>query len=605
MPAQKSRSTHPVLSRWPLSLLLASVTSVSCQPTNQVATTVLTGGKIYTLDAAHTQATALALQGRTILYVGNDFGARAYVGDETVEWDLAGQVVLPGFHDAHAHLIWSAADLLNVDLFETSTVEELQAAIKQWADAHPDAEWIQGGGWNLADFEGDLNAGVVDAVESERPALLYSSDGHSALVNSRALALANITAETEDPEDGRIERDEDGNPTGLLQESAMDLVAELAPGYPTEQLAEGLTNGQLEANSVGITTTVDASVEDWIMEGYAVADEAGLLTVRVHGAGLVHPGDPDNLSRLNSMRQRRTSDRLMLDQAKFFIDGVIETQTAYMIRPYEDGSNGTPNFSDAELKAAALELDAAGYQLHAHTIGDGAVRQFLDALEAVEQANGVQDRRPMLSHIEVVDPADMPRFAALGAYANAQMLWAYPDPYITDLTWPVIGEQRSENLYPFGALVEAGATLVAGSDWSVSTMNPWEAIEVAVSRQDPYESGGEVLTPQHTVERLTAIRAYTSEGAKATRTEATLGTLEVGKWADFIVLDRNPFEIPVVELSDVQVLQTWLDGQVVYDAERMRAQLIKVHAPARPRTHGDDGCLRAPRGQLPRNERTR
>lgn len=592
-PSQTRPKSSRLLS---LTLLVVSGGALSCTPPSQVATTVLTGGQIYTLDASHRRVTALALQDRTIVYVGDDAGAQQYVGSDTQVVALAGKVLMPGFHDAHAHLIWSAADLLNVDLFETSTVPELQAAIRSWASAHPDAEWIQGGGWNLADFDGLLDASVVDEAVSDRPALLYSSDGHSALVNTKALQLAHITADTEDPEDGIIERDEDGNPTGILQEAAMDLVEELAPNYPAEQLAEGLANGQLEANSFGITTTVDASVVDWIMEGYAVADEAGQLTVRVHGAGLVEPGDATAVSQLIALRERRSSDRLVLDQAKFFVDGVIETQTAYMIKPYQDGTNGTPNFSDAELKAALIAVDAAGFQLHAHTIGDGAVRQFLDGLEAVEEANGIRDRRPMLSHIEVVDPADMPRFAALGAYANAQMLWAYPDPYITDLTWPVIGEQRSEYLYPFGGLLEAGATLVAGSDWSVSTMNPWEAIEVAVTRQDPYEDEGEVLTPQHKIDLLTAIRAYTSEGAKATRTEAHLGTLEVGKWADFIVLDRNPFEIPAEELSDVQVLQTWLDGQRVYDADTMRLKLQKASgSKKRARAHGDDGCVRTQR----------
>jgi len=553
-------------------------------PDEGPATLVLSSGRIYTMDDAGTAAEAMAVRDGEIVYVGNDAGLEPYVGPETQVIDLAGGVVMPGFHDAHTHLIWSGADLLNVDLFSATTVEDLQEAVLTWANAHPDAEWVQGGGWDLSAFDGLLHKSQLDSVVSDRPVFLYAADGHSAFVNSLALELAGITVDTPDPEDGIIERDETGEPTGILLEAAMELVEVLLPSYPESQIDEGLMNGLLEANGFGITTLIDASVEDWMLDGYARAEAAGALTVRVHGAVEVVPGDPDNLSHIEALRDGYASDRIGVDAAKFFLDGILESQTAAMLEPYTDGTNGILNFSEEELWSAALELDAAGFQLHAHTIGDGAVRQFLDAVEEVARVNGSRDRRPLLAHLEVIDPDDIPRFAALGAYADFQPLWAYPDPYITELTWPVIGEERSEWLYPMGAVLEAGGTLVAGSDWSVSSMNPFEAIEVAVTRQDPWIDGGDVLTPQHRIDRTAALRAYTSEGAKASFSDALLGSLEVGKRADFIRLDRDPFTIDAYELSDVQVQETWLDGDRIFvrtGAEPEKPRARRAHT---------DGC---------------
>lgn len=562
-------------------LFFLSCLGVSCGgPQNEPSTLILRSGIIHTMDEAGTTVEAMAIRDQQIVYVGDNEGSTAFEGEGTEVIELAGKVVLPGFHDAHTHPIWSGADLLNVDLFETTTVEELQDAVKAWADDHPEAEWVLGGGWNMSDFDGLLNKVQLDEVVPDRPVLLYSSDGHTAFVSSLALELAGIDRNTEDPEDGRIEHDEAGEPTGILQESAMDLVSDLAPQYPDAQWDEGLVNALVEANAYGITTVVDAYVWEEALAGYARAEAAGTLTVRVHGAALVEPGDPENTNRIEALRAKYTSDRVRVDAAKFFVDGIIEAQTAYMLEPYTDGSNAEPAFSDEELQSAAIALDAAGIQLHAHAIGDGAVRQFLDALEAVAAANGERDRRALLAHIEVVDPDDVPRFAELDAYADFQPLWAYPDEYIQDLTWPVIGEERSESLYPIGALHDAGATIVAGSDWSVSSMNPFEAIEVAVTRQDPWEDEGEVLTPQHRIDVMTALRAYTSSGAKASFSEETSGSLEVGKKADFILVDQDPLSVDSYALSDIVVLETWLDGERVYSVEdaRVSAQSRAAHA---------------------------
>jgi predicted amidohydrolase YtcJ len=551
------------------------------------ATLILRSGTIHTMDDAATIAEAMVVRDREIIYIGDDEGARAYAGRDVEVIDLAGRAVLPGFHDTHTHLIWSGTELLNVDLFAVTTVGALAEVVHAWASQHPEAPWVRGSGWNMADFEGRLSKSQLDAVVPDRPVFLYSSDGHTAFANSVALALAGIGSDTPDPRDGRIERDAAGNPTGVLQEAAMDLVAALLPPYPRAQIDEGLANALLMANGFGITTIVDASIRDWMMAGYARAHAAGTLTMRVHGAAWVEPGDLDAPGRLEALRTRYASERIMVGSAKFFVDGIIESKTAYMLEPYTDGTNGVPIFSDEELQGMAIALDAAGFQLHAHVIGDGATRQFLDAVEAVRAANGSRDRRPLLAHLEVVDPDDLPRFGALGAYASFQPLWAHPDAYIQDLTWPLIGEERSQYLYPIGALHAAGATIVAGSDWSVSSMNPFEAIEVAVTRQDPWQAGGKVLTPQHRVDLMTALRAYTSEGAKATFSEDRVGTLEAGKRADFIIVDRDPFAIPSSELAEVRVEETWLDGERVFDrADARQAARPSGARAASRRAHG-------------------
>lgn len=529
---------------------------------------VLRSGAIHTMDASGTIAEAMVVRDGEIVYVGRNEGTARYEGPQATILDLAGKVVLPGFHDAHTHLLLSGAELLSVDVSSATTVDELVEAVATWAAANPESEWVRGGGWSMSAFQGLLHKSQLDAVVPARPVFLWSIDGHTGFANSRALELAGIGAGTPDPEDGIIERDERGEPTGVLQEAAAYLVAELVPAYSDAQVDEGLARAQREASMLGITTIVEAQVDEpWLLEGYARAEADGRLLLRVHAALVVEPTDEGFVERLEAWRDEYESERVAIDTAKLFLDGIIESQTAYLLEPYVDGTDAAPIFTDAQLEAAALALDAAGFQLHAHAIGDGATRQFLDVIEAVRLAHGARDRRPILAHLELVDPSDFPRFAALGVYACFQPLWAYPDSYIQELTWPVIGPARSEHLYPLGGLHRAGASLVAGSDWSVSSMNPFEAIEVAITRQDPWTDDGLVLTPAHRIDLVTALRAYTSTAAETTFSEDRSGTLEEGKHADFIVVDRDPFEVPAYELSDVVVEQTWLGGALVFERD--------------------------------------
>jgi predicted amidohydrolase YtcJ len=545
---------RPPLSFVPPLLLLAA-----CQAP---ADLVVRDATVHTMDAASSVVTGFAARDGVLVYVGDSPGA--YIGPDTTVLTLDGAAVLPGFHDAHTHLLWSGADLLMVDLYSATDVASFQDTVATWAADHPDEAWVQGGGWDTSTFYGRIDRTTLDAVVTDRPAYVYSSDAHIGLASTLALAAAGITAATPDPADGTIERDANGEPTGVLLEGAMSLVDSLLPPYAEGTVDQGLRDAQSQANRFGLVSVVDAYVDTWMLDGYARAAARGELTVRVFGEVEVPPGSEGAAAEILDWANTYDTDRLVVAGAKLYLDGIIESQTAAMLEPYADGTNFTPYYTDADLQRLACELDAAGLQLHAHAIGDAAVRQFLDAVDALDVCNGPRDRRPLAAHIEVIDPDDIVRFAELGVYADFQPLWAYPDTYIEDLTEPVIGAERSEWLYPIGAVVDAGGTFVGGSDWSVTTQNPMPAIEVAVTRQSPWSDEGRVLTPQHLVDVETAIRAYTSEGAKASFSEDISGTLEVGKRADFIVLSDDPFAVDPHALSDVKVQQTWLDGARVY-----------------------------------------
>jgi predicted amidohydrolase YtcJ len=545
----------------------------------QAADIVLTGALVYTMEPSRPQADAIAIRAGRIVHVGSDETVQPFIGAETRVEDLGGQVVLPGLHDSHTHLISSGAELEDVSLAEATTVAELQAAIAARAAEKPDEPWILGGGWDVPIFEGKLHRSQIDEIVPDRPVYMSSIDGHSAWVNSAALAAAGITAATPDPPGGRIVRDAGGEPTGVLRELAMALVSRLIPPYGQAQVDRGLARAQAEASSYGITSVVEASTQPWMLEGYQRFADRGALTVRVHAAVKIDPAkSAAQIEDIVALRRRYGSGLVQVNAVKVFLDGVIESETAYMIEPYLDGTNGPPIFTDAALAKIVLSSDDAGLQLHAHAIGDGAVRQMLNALDALVVARGAADRRPVLAHLEVIDPADLPRFGVHGVYAAFSPLWAYPDPYITELTIPVIGPARSEWLYPIASVKQAGGVLVAGSDWNVSSMDPFDGIEVAITRQAPEDGSGQALLPRQRVTLQDMLEAYTIDGARASFVEDELGSIAEGKRADLVVIDRDPFAIEPAELSEVQVLRTLLDGREVYRAEPDRA---RAAAPAR------------------------
>ncbi len=547
-------------------LLLAAILPSACSRTDP-ADLVLRHGAIYP-DAGDTSTVeSLAIRNGRIVYAGTDRGARSFIGGRTEVLELSGRMVLPGFHDTHVHPSGGIA-LAECLLDGLSTRETVLDSVGRYAASHPDLPWIRGRGWQLPVFpDANPRKEWLDRIVPDRPAYLASADGHSAWVNSRALALAGITRETKDPVNGRIERDKTGEPTGTLRERATDLVEAQLPARTQEEIRAGLMRGLAMANHFGITTAHEANAGPELLQAYAALDGAGRLTARVIAALQTDPtAGPEQVDSLRAWRGRYRGTRYFAPKAaKIFADGVIEAKTAALLLPYTGSDrSGEPNLSPGAMDTLVSALDAAGFQVHVHAIGDRAVRMSLDAFEFARQHNGPRDARPIIAHLELIDSADIPRFASLGVIPSFQPLWAARDTYITDLTEPVLGPERSRWLYPIGSVAKTGAHLAAGSDWSVSSMNPLEAIQVAITRRAPDSPPGPAWIPEETVDLPTMLRAYTSGGAYAAGEEATNGTLEVGKAADLIVLDRNLYRVAVTQLHAVHVLLTLLDGKEVW-----------------------------------------
>jgi len=533
---------------------------------------VLRHGAVYTMDAERSWAEAVAVRGGRIVYVGSEDGIAPFVGSGTEVVDLAGRMVLPGFHDSHAHPISGGLTLAECDLNDSTTRAGVVAMIRWCATAHPDRPWVRGRGWALPIFpDANPRKELLDSLVPDRPAYLRAADGHSAWANSKALGLAGITKATPDPPDGRIERDpRTGEPSGTLREGATALVSRLLPERSAAERESALKLGIRLANRDGITSLYDASVNTADLHTYQAIIGEDSLTLRVVAALEVDPtAGPGQVPGLERLRERFRSPLLRPIAAKIFADGVLESGTAALLAPYlgRHGDQGHSNYTPASLDSIAVALDRAGFQIHVHAIGDRAIRMTLDALAAARQANGPRDARPMMAHIELIEPEDIPRFRELGVIADFQPLWAYADDYITQLTEPQLGPARSRWLYPIGSVAHNGAVIVGGSDWPVSSLNPLDAIQVAITRRATDAPAGPPWIPQEVVDLPTILAAYTINGAYAFGQEAETGSLEVGKAADLIVLDRNLFAIPVEQIHGVRVVRTLLEGKTVWNSE--------------------------------------
>ncbi|MEY9931904.1 putative amidohydrolase YtcJ [Catenulispora sp. GP43] len=545
---------------------------------------VFTGGPCYTVDPARSWAGAVAVAGGRIAAVGRPADVEDLIGPDTEVVDLTGKLLLPGFQDAHVHPVLGGTTLRLCDLHELHTAKEYLDAVADYARRNPQAPWIRGGGWSLEAFPGGMpTRQMLDAVVPDRPVALPNRDAHGMWVNSKALEMCGITRDTPDPFDGRIERDPDGEPTGCLQEGAMALVDRHLPVPTRQELADGLLAGQAYLHSFGITAWQDAWVGTGlgigdVFETYRDAEARGVLTARVAGA-LWWERD-GGLEQLELFRKRRAAagtGRFRARTVKMMLDGVAENHTAALLDPYLDRcgcttDNAGLDFIDPDaLKTYVTALDAAGFQVHFHALGDRAVRNTLDALEAARAANGAGGRHH-LAHPQVVHPDDVARFRRLGATANIQPLWAAHEPAMDELTIPFLGEERAAWQYPFGSLSRAGATLAAGSDWSVSSPNPLWGIHTAVNRVEPGLSEQEfvarkVFYPEERLELGQAVAAYTAGSAYLNQLDTLAGSIEVGKFADLVVLDRDPFDGPVHGIGEARVLRTFVEGARVFASE--------------------------------------
>ena len=563
----------------------------------QQAELVFAGGAIYTADTSRRRmvpaqaadgspASSLAVAGGRIAVIGTaaDPRIQELIGPATEVIDLRGRALLPGFQDAHVHPAFAGVTMIGCNLIGATSLDEALARIAAYGQEHPEREWIAGSGWRMEWFPaGTPDRLTLDRVTGGRPAYLSNRDGHGAWVSTRALELAGIDARTPDPVDGRIEREPDGGPQGTLHEGAANLVGSLVPELTLDERLAGLLLAQQHLHARGITAWQDAIVGDYLgspdpLPVYLAAAASGQLTARVEGAlwwDRTRGGEqlPDILTR----RERGRGPRFRANTVKIMQDGVAENFTAGMIEPYLDPTgchahgSGLSYVDPVALLGYVTQLDAHGFQVHLHAIGDRAVREALNAIEAARTANDGpdgqrNDHRHHIAHLQVVHPDDVPRFAQLGVTANMQALWAAHEPQMDELTIPFIGPDRAARQYVFGDLLRSGARLAAGSDWAVSSANPLRACHVAVNRSLQGATGAEAepLLPGQSLDLAEALAAYTIGSAYVNHLDEETGTIEPGKLADLVVLDRDPLAGPKSEIGSTGVLATFVQGEPVY-----------------------------------------
>jgi len=559
--------------RWRQMLVaIVSLLSLSCS-TRQAdcprpSDLVLRNGAIYTMNATRAWAEAVAVDGGRIVYVGPDSAVTKWIGGRTQVLDLQGKMLLPGFHDSHVHPLSGGIELGECNLNGLATQEQILNAIRRYAQQNPAAPWIRGGGWDLPIFpNANPHKSLLDQIVPDRPVYLSAADGHSVWVNSKALQIAGIAKDTPDTPRGRIERDpKTGEPTGTLREDAAGLVAQHLPEYTKGDYVNGLRRGLEMANRFGIISLQEASADSNDLEAYLELDRRGELTARVVAAMDVDPAQGvAQIPRLVALRKKFQGKRLRANAIKIFADGVIEARTAAVLEPYLDyGDLGKANLETEAFKRLVTALDSTGFQVHIHAIGDRGIRLALDAYQGARAKNGSRDSRHHIAHLELIDPDDIPRFRQLGVIANFQPLWAYADLYITELTEPALGPARSRWLYPIASVMKTGAIVAGGSDWSVSSMNPLDAMQVAVTRRGLADSAGAAWRPEELVNLAPMIAGYTINGAYVNFEEKESGSIETGKAADLIVLDRNIFEIPAHAIHRAKVLLALLEGKEIY-----------------------------------------
>jgi predicted amidohydrolase YtcJ len=556
---------------------------------------VFAGGAVYTADASGRRmvaaaapdgspASSVAVVGGRIAAVGQADDARIQdlTGPATEVVDLHGRALLPGFQDAHVHPAFAGVTMIGCNLIGAASLDDALARIADYGRQHPERDWIAGSGWRMEWFPGGTpDRQTLDQVTGGRPAYLSNRDGHGAWANTRALELAGLDARTPDPADGRIERTSDGSPQGTLHEGAANLVGGLVPELTMDDRLAGLLQAQQHLHARGITAWQDAIVGDYLgspdpLPVYLAAAASGQLTARVEGALWWDRGrGAEQLPDILARRERGRGPRFRANTVKIMQDGVAENFTAGMIEPYHDPTgchdhgSGLSYVDPVALLGHVTQLDAHGFQVHLHAIGDRAVREALNAIEAARVANGSNDHRHHIAHLQVVHPDDVRRFAELGVTANMQALWAAHEPQMDELTIPFIGPERTARQYLFGDLLRSGARLAAGSDWAVSSANPLRAIHVAVNRSLQGSAGAEAepFLPGQSLELAEALAAYTIGSAYVNHLDDETGTIEPGKLADLVVLDRDPFAGPKSDIGSTGVLATYVQGEPVFQAE--------------------------------------
>ncbi|RZT63944.1 hypothetical protein EV140_0174 [Microcella alkaliphila] len=527
------------------------------------------GGTIWLGESRGTTDAALSRNG-VIVALGADALTEAQSTIEHV--DLAGGFLMPSFGDGHAHPIFGGLEAEGPAIRGCTSVDEIVEAVRRYAANHPELDVIRGASYDpTLTSDGVFDAHWLDVAVPDRPVVLRASDYHTVWCNSRALELAGITAETPEPELGEIPRRADGSPVGTLREwGAVELLTNAVEHPPIETRVRALERAGQYFLERGVTWVQDAWVERADVDVYVAAARAGRVPLRMN---LAHYADPRRFpAQLAEMRDARAeieasgSSLLTANTVKFFADGVIENETGALLEPYCSAlhSHGMEVWGAERLADAVAAVDAEGFQIHIHAIGDAAVRQALNAIEHVQQVNGERDRRPVIAHAQLVDQTDLNRFAELGVIPTLQPLWAQLDALMTALTMPRLGPERSARQYPTRTLRDSGARVAFGSDWPVSSGDPRDGIAVATSRQTPAGDPAGGWIPEETLPIESALSAYTlgvAYQAFADHTDAPWGVIEVGASADLVWLARDPRAVTPLDLPAVEIRQTYLAGE--------------------------------------------
>ncbi len=539
-----------------------------------IADRIIKNAAIYTVNKGQPWAQAIAIHDGLIVYVGDNSGVEAFIGADTQVEDAQGQLMLPAFIDSHVHLTSGGMQENECSMDSLTSKESVLAAVQSYiAKQGTDAQgWVRGSGWNIACIP-EPRKEWLDEICSHRPIYLNCNDGHSLWVNSKALELAGITDDTQDPMAGEIQRDENGEATGLLFDFAGQIVKDVMPIETAQEKIAGLKTGIKLAHQFGITSITEPGLDGDMIAPYLDLADKGELNIRLRGAMSPLNWQPgafgDEIYEFVETMGQYARDGIEVDSIKVYIDGVLEYGSAALLEPYlmdDLNEKSKPFHTQDSLNKYITWLDAQDVQVHLHSIGDKGTRMALNAFEHAREVNGKRDNRHHICHLELIHPDDALRFGQLNVSANFQSFWAYEDAY-KNFTRKALGEKRfNEREYVIGSVHRSGGRIVGGSDWFVTSLNPLDAISVGVRRMDPKLADGEaeVFNTHECVDLATMIEAYTINGAYVNFKDESLGSLQVGKIADLIVLDKNLFEVPEVEIAQAQVQLTVMNGEDVF-----------------------------------------
>ncbi|QJW44639.1 amidohydrolase [bacterium BFN5] len=565
-------------------------------PYHGFADLVLTHGVVYTADDRDTVSEAVAVKDNKVIFVGSDAAVQPYVGEYTTIIDLQGKMLIPGLIDTHMHPPGlSLSELYEVQLANLSSLPEYVAAIRAFIAQHPESKAVYGRGWSWGAFSGEeLIKGprkeYLDAITTEIPIVLRANDGHSLWINSKALAVNGVNETTESPDGGVVEKDmQSGALWGVLKESAMWLIA--LPEYTLSQYETAMLEFQTKMHRFGITSLlcIAGTFAPNILKTFEHLEQSGCLSLRIRAAMAIHAdGDLiEQFSSLSELRKRYQAPSLQIITAKFFTDGVVEGGTSYLLQPYAPGAGkgdehyGEFLWDEAKLQKAFTMANQQGLQIYVHSTGDASTKKVLDILETIQDQVPSGDYRNTITHLQLVDQGDVPRFKKLQVIASVQPYWHFKGPnWWESVDYRILGE-RAKTEYPLKTFFAHGVTVTSSSDYPVTNVPyPMRAIDVGVTRNmdngsfygvDDIETMDDERYLLNGNERATVqqmLKSFTINGAYAMFMEESIGSIEIGKLADLVVLDQNLLAINPSDIDKVQVEMTFMDGKLVYKREK-------------------------------------